>query len=199
VAATFDIDGAPQGMRTNPSRLPCLPRPDVYREEVSEQVAVVESERRSPSQVYLRCRLDLTSVKAFHAFDLTAVAAWQVLRSGASDGTLQVFTSHTTCAMVINEWESGLLVDLEAALERVASSLDQHFWHDDPRVRYENLEDDEPANGHAHVWSMLLGGPSRSVQIGNGELQLGKWQRIILLELDRPRQREVRLQVEGWR
>lgn len=193
----FDIHSP---LKTNGgSRLPELPRPEVLRVIVPPEDAITEAKRSSADRVYQRCRLEFESQGAFQVFDLTQVAMWLVKKTQATDGSLQVFTGHTTCAVIINEWESGLLVDLQAALERLVPALEQHFWHDDLRVRYENLEDDEPANGHAHVRSMLLGGPSKIIPVGEGRLLLGKWQRVMLLELDRARPRQVRLQLDGWK
>lgn len=54
----------------------------------------------------------------------------------------------------------------------------------------------EPVNAHSHLLSMLLGN-TLAVPIANGELQLGTWQSIILVELDGPRTRSVGLQVMG--
>ena len=50
------------------------------------------------------------------------------------------------------------------------------------------MHDDESPNGHSHCMQLMLGA-SESVPVQDGELQLGTWQRIFLVELDGPRPR----------
>ena len=52
-------------------------------------------------------------------------------------------------------------------------------------------------NGHAHCRQGLLASSSQSIPIVDGDLQLGRWQRVFLLELDRARERRVLMQVMG--
>jgi secondary thiamine-phosphate synthase enzyme len=59
-----------------------------------------------------------------------------------------------------------------------------------------NLTPDERRNGHAHCRALLLGS-SVAVNVANGRLQLGRWQRVFLVELDGPRTREVSVLVIG--
>ena len=58
------------------------------------------------------------------------------------------------------------------------------------------MGDDEPPNGHAHLQHQLMS-TSETIPIANGDLQLGEWQRIFLLELDgtRPRKRRILISV----
>ena len=55
----------------------------------------------------------------------------------------------------------------------------------------------DKGNGHSHCMAMLLGGAGESVPIRNGELQLGPWQRVLFIELDRERDRRWIVQVVG--
>jgi secondary thiamine-phosphate synthase enzyme len=59
------------------------------------------------------------------------------------------------------------------------------------------MTEDECPNGHAHCQHLLLG-TSETIPIVDSELLLGRWQRIFLIELDRPRERQVFVQVQGW-
>jgi secondary thiamine-phosphate synthase enzyme len=59
-----------------------------------------------------------------------------------------------------------------------------------------NLAPDERANGHAHCRALLLG-PTALLNVADGRLQLGRWQRVFLVELDGPRRREISVQVLG--
>ena len=54
----------------------------------------------------------------------------------------------------------------------------------------------EPINAHSHLLSMLLGN-SESVPVTDGNLTIGTWQSVMLLELDGPRTRTVGVQIVG--
>ncbi len=97
---------------------------------------------------------------------------------------------HTTCTVVINEFQPALLVDFKTFLEEVVSE-DAHWRHNDPAH-----SDCDRQNADAHLRAMLLG-HSLSLQVSGGEIVLGQWQRVLLAELDGPRTRTVRLQVMG--
>ena len=107
---------------------------------------------------------------------------------GISDGTATVFVIGSTGAVTTTEFEPGLAKhDLKATFEQIAPE-DGHYRHE------ETWHDD---NGHAHVRASLLG-PSLTVPIINGQLQLGTWQQIVLLDFDtRPRSRRIIVQVIG--
>ena len=85
---------------------------------------------------------------------------------------------------------------LDEFLERNAPA-DSHYRHNDFRVRTVHMHDDESPNGHSHCLQLMLG-TSESVPVADGELLLGTWQRIFLVELDGPRtSREVVIQALG--
>ena len=73
---------------------------------------------------------------------------------------------------------------------------DAPYRHDDMDVREVNLAVGERPNGHAHCHALLLGS-SASLNLADGRLQLGRWQRVFLVELDGPRPREVSVLVFG--
>lgn len=113
--------------------------------------------------------------------DITGEVEKFVIESGVKEGAVNIFTKHTTTAIIVNENEPGLLRDYEKLVEFV------------PRGRgYEHDRIDD--NAHAHLRSVLLG-PSKVVPIIEGNLALGTWQRIFLAEFDGPRVREVIAQV----
>jgi thiamine phosphate synthase YjbQ (UPF0047 family) len=76
-------------------------------------------------------------------------------------------------------------------LERLAPAA-AVYCHDDLMRRTVNLAVGEPANGHSHCRALLLGATA-ALNIVDGELQLGRWQRVFLAELDGPRTRDVSL------
>jgi secondary thiamine-phosphate synthase enzyme len=107
---------------------------------------------------------------------------------------------HTTTAIVVNEREPLLHDDFARLFERTAP-IDQRYDHDDLTVRTVNLTDDERANGHAHCRALVLP-TSVCLNVVDGRMQLGCWQRVFLVELDGPRMRAVSallLGGEGWR
>jgi secondary thiamine-phosphate synthase enzyme len=85
------------------------------------------------------------------------------------------------------EYESGAVKDLKAAVERIAPR-GIHYHHD---ARWGD------GNGFAHVRAALLG-PSLTVPFASRKPLLGTWQQIVLVDFDnRPRTREVIIQVVG--
>ena len=127
--------------------------------------------------------------------DITERVAEIVQRSGVANGQALVFSRHTTAAVRVQEAEPLLLRDMTACLERLAPQ-DIDYHHNDFRVRTVNMTEDESPNGHAHCRHLFLGA-SETVPVVGGHLALGRWQRIFLIELDHPRQREVHVQVMG--
>jgi len=107
-----------------------------------------------------------------------------------------VFTRHTTAAIEINEDEPLLMEDLKQFLLRIAPR-DGNYKHNDFFIRTANMTEDECPNGHAHCQHLLLG-TSETIPVVDSELLLGRWQCIFLIELDRPRERQVFIQVQGW-
>ncbi len=108
--------------------------------------------------------------------------------SNISDGIVCVFNVGSTAGITTTEYEPGLAnYDLEAAFERFAPK----------NARYEHEETWHDDNGHSHVRASFLG-PSLTVPLVNGQLTLGTWQQIILIEFDtRPRERSVVCQIVG--
>ena len=117
--------------------------------------------------------------------------------SGVTDGCVVAFCAHTTCALLINEWEDGALDDLRRRLEALVPA-EVYYAHDDLERRTQNLQEGhERANGQAHVTQMLLSATSHAVPVTAGEPVLGQWQRLLLLELDEPKDRSIVFHVFG--
>lgn len=127
--------------------------------------------------------------------DLTDQIQAIVDASGVSHGQVTIFSQHTTAAIRINEHEPLLLQDFTAFLERVAPEC-ANYRHNDFSVRTVNMTTDECANAHAHCRHLLMS-TSETIPIVDGEMCLGTWQRVFLLELDHPRERSVVVQVLG--
>jgi len=121
--------------------------------------------------------------------DITERLEALVAAAGLRVGILSVQTLHTTTAVIVNEHEPLLFRDfaemLDAAARRTAA-----YHHDDPARRTVNVTADERVNGHAHCQALLLGS-SVALTVVEGRLRLGRWQRVFLVELDGPREREL--------
>ncbi|HEY1331692.1 MAG TPA: secondary thiamine-phosphate synthase enzyme YjbQ [Actinomycetota bacterium] len=129
--------------------------------------------------------------------DLTDELRRAIKDSGVTDGCAVAFCAHTTCALLINEWEDGALSDLRARLEALVPS-GIYYAHDDLERRTQNLQEGhERENGQAHVTQMVLSATSHAIPVGGGEPLFGRWQRLLLLELDEPKDRDVVFHVFG--
>lgn len=133
-----------------------------------------------------------------HAFvDLTDDLRRSIKDSGVTDGCAVVFCAHTTCTLLVNEWEDGAMDDLRRRLEALVPP-DVYYAHDDLERRTQNLQEGhERENGQAHVTQMIVGGSSHAIPVAAGEPLFGQWQRLLLLELDEPKDRSVVFHVFG--
>ena len=140
-------------------------------------------------------RLVIETNSAPEFIDITERVLGHVRDTGVHDGLVNVYSRHTTAAIKINENEPLLLQDMEEFLRRIAHP-DAYYRHNDFTVRTVNMTEDECPNGHAHCQNLLMS-TSETLPIVGGEVQLGTWQRIFLVELDtyRPRPRQVLLTV----
>ncbi|MBN2331215.1 MAG: YjbQ family protein [Candidatus Aenigmarchaeota archaeon] len=119
--------------------------------------------------------------------DITGDVKGVVSRSKIKEGSALVFVSGSTASVSTMEHEPNLAKDVKRALDKMApygKDYEHHkTWGDD--------------NGPAHVRSTMLG-PSITVPVHDGELMLGTWQQIVVLDFDtRPRSRELVIQVSG--
>jgi secondary thiamine-phosphate synthase enzyme len=128
--------------------------------------------------------------------DITDEVLAAVEASEIREGSVTVFSRHTTAAVKINENEPLLLEDLARFLER-AAPREADYRHNDFVIRTVNMTEDECPNGHSHCQHLLLSA-SETIPVCDGAALLGRWQRIFLIELDRPRLRQVVIQVQGW-
>lgn len=139
--------------------------------------------------------IHLHSSECLEFIDLTEKIEEIVDESGVRNGLVNIQTLHTTTAIIINEREPLLIEDMKARLESLAPR-DARYRHDDFQIRTVNLEPDEPENGHSHCKALFLRA-SETINISEGKLLLGRWQRIFLIELDRPRERRVSVMIMG--
>ena len=130
--------------------------------------------------------------------DITEEVQEAVRESGVREGVCCVYSPHTTCSVRVNEYERGFLEDFSVLLRRLVPT-EHYYAHDDWDRRTENVseEDMEASNGHSHCMSMLMGPAGESIPVREGVLCLGRWQRVLFLELDRERDRRWLVHVVG--
>jgi secondary thiamine-phosphate synthase enzyme len=119
--------------------------------------------------------------------DITGQTSKAVKESKLEDGIVTVFVPGSTAAITTIEYEPGLTQDFPRMLSRIAPKdieyQHDNTWHD--------------GNGHSHVKASLIG-PSLTIPFKDGNLMLGTWQQLVLLETDtRPRERKIILQIIG--
>jgi secondary thiamine-phosphate synthase enzyme len=119
--------------------------------------------------------------------DITAEVVKGVSESGISSGTVTIFIPGSTAGVTTIEYEGGAIRDFQEAIERIAPK-DIGYHHD---ARWGD------GNGYSHVRAALLGA-SLTVPFTATGLLLGTWQQIIVVDFDnRPRSREIILQIIG--
>jgi secondary thiamine-phosphate synthase enzyme len=149
----------------------------------------------APSRTCRRSTIRISTEHPTQFIDLTSDLEAFVAASGIQSGLLNVQSLHTTAAIVVNEYEPLLLTDIAGLLERLAPA-DAVYRHDNITLRTANCVLGEPPNGHSHCRALLLGSTA-ALNVIDGELQLGRWQCVFLVELDGPRTRDVSLLLLG--
>ena len=137
--------------------------------------------------------IELDTGQAISLHDLTADIRDTVSGSGIRNGFVTVTSQHTTTAITINEHEERLIEDVKTFLARLIPPGDEYLHND---IHLRDCAPDEPENAHSHLASMLLGS-SEVIALTEGELVLGQYQSVMLVELDGPRTRRVSVQVVG--
>lgn len=141
-------------------------------------------------------RIHVRTTAAVGVVDLTARVEGFLKAACLEAGWVNVQTRHTTTGICVNENEPLLLADVLVLLERLAPR-GAGYAHDELHLR-PGVPPDERPNGHAHAKALLLR-TAETVNVAAGRLQLGTWQRVLLVELDGPREREVSLLALGER
>jgi secondary thiamine-phosphate synthase enzyme len=143
---------------------------------------------RHPQSVWHHLELRVTSDFPTQFIDLTERLDRIVAAAAIRTGLLTVQTRHTTTAIVINEPEPLLMIDFAQLFEEIAPS--SRAYRHDSGARVVNLTPHERTNGHAHCRALLL--PTTAcLTIAHGRIQLGRWQKVLFVELDGPQERSV--------
>ncbi|MBN2052142.1 YjbQ family protein [Candidatus Woesearchaeota archaeon] len=121
----------------------------------------------------------ISTNKKQELIDITDQVNALVVKSRVKEGLCHVFVKHATAAVIINENDDpNICIDLINALNKA--------FPDNAGYLHDSID----GNAGAHIKAAVLG-PSETVPVTNGRLDLGRWQAVMLVELDGPRQREV--------
>jgi len=119
--------------------------------------------------------------------DMTHHVAGVLERSKIEDGLVTVFCPGSTGAVTTIEYESGVLKDLQKAIEKIIPS----------NIPYEHDRRWGDGNGFSHVRAALMK-PSLTIPLIKGRLTLGTWQQIVFIDFDnRRRDRNILVHIVG--
>lgn len=121
--------------------------------------------------------LTISTHKKDQVIDITGAIERHLQDEENTEGLCSIFVAHTTCALTTADLDPGTDRDLLDALRQLLPQLSYRHPHD-------------PSHTPDHILSSILG-PSLVVPYRNRQLLLGTWQRVILVELDGPRQRTI--------
>ena len=96
-----------------------------------------------------------------------------------SEGVAIVFITHTTASLTTADLDPGTDLDFLDAIESLS-----------PKLKYRHPHD--PSHANDHIMSSIIGS-SLSIPVSNNKLLLGTWQRVVLVELNGPRERKISL------
>jgi len=126
----------------------------------------------------MREDLTISTSKKQEMLDITRDVNKIIKKSGIKNGICNIFITHATAAIVINEnYDPNICLDL---LDSLNKNIPQGIW------RHDKID----GNADSHIKSSILG-PGETVPIENGKLLLGRWQSLMITELDGPRERTI--------
>jgi secondary thiamine-phosphate synthase enzyme len=122
-------------------------------------------------------RLQINTTALKQIIDLTDQVQSVVRQAKLSEGLCSLFVSHTTAGVTTGEIGEGTEQDFLQIVEEII-----------PRIRFRHAHD--PSHAWSHMAASILG-PSLTIPVSAGQLILGTWQSVMLVELDGPRERIV--------
>ena len=121
--------------------------------------------------------LTIQTTRKDEVIDITDNIEEILSQQTSQEGLCTIFVKHTTCCITTADLDPGTDLDL---LDALRGTL--------PKIHYRHPHD--PSHAPDHILSSLIG-PSVIIPFAYGKLDLGVWQRVVLIELDGPRQRNV--------
>ena len=140
-----------------------------------------------PGSLTFVAEIPVTTGGELDVVDITGDVQLVISRSGISDGLVHIFIAGATAGLTTIEFEPGAVADLKEAIS-ILVPREKEYAHN---ARWGD------GNGHSHVRAAMLG-PDITVPVRDGNLLVGTWQQIILVEFDtRSRKRKAYLTVMG--
>jgi secondary thiamine-phosphate synthase enzyme len=109
--------------------------------------------------------------------DITGEVQSLVKEKGITEGMCSLFLTHTSAALTTADLDEGTDLDMVDAFEKVVPDLPYRHPHNPDHVKY-------------HILASIIGA-SLSIPVEKGELLLGPWQKIVLIEFGGPRERTI--------
>jgi len=122
-------------------------------------------------------QLIISSKKKKEIVDITERINQELGKQGVKNGLCILFIKHSTGALTTADLDPGTDLDMLDAFEEIIPKLHYRHPHD-------------PSHVPDHIMSSIIGA-SQTIPIENGELDLGMWQRVVMVELDGPRERKI--------
>ena len=166
-------------------------KPKINSKSVDYKVVKLDSPNSSN---YNTVAVHFTTEENNQFCDFTGFILKHVKESDVVNGSLNLYTPHTTTCFIINESETGYINDFKSSIENLIPS-EKYYEHDDWEKRTENMQEDEFKNGRSHVRAAIVGSPNVTIPIVESELLLGRWQKIFFVELDCSRDRRFFVQI----
>lgn len=122
-------------------------------------------------------KLSINTRNKRQVLDITDTINSELEKQGFKDGVCHLFLTHTTAAITTADLDPGTDQDYLNAFENIVPKLNYNHPHN-------------PSHMPDHILSSLIG-TSLSIPVENGQLVLGTWQRVVLIEFDGPRERTL--------
>jgi len=139
--------------------------------------------------------IEFKTSKTLDFIDITDKVEDFIKESEIKNGLVNIQILHTSAGLIVNENEPLLIEDFKKNIENIAKST-ENYNHDDFDRRTVNMCNNECKNGHAHCKSIYFL-VNATLNLIDKKLQLGQWQRVFLVELDKSRQRKIQIQIIG--
>ncbi|MFH2002806.1 MAG: secondary thiamine-phosphate synthase enzyme YjbQ [Planctomycetota bacterium] len=140
--------------------------------------------------------LHFTTAGRRDVVDLTDDIDLLIIKLGMVSGTIHIKAKHTTARVLEQENEPQFHIDLFEKLDQIAPPNDDYRHDMIGTLRVINVCDGECANGWAHIQASFI--PNNlTVHVFNGQRIKGRWDRVLLLEFDRSRDRDVSVVLDG--
>ena len=151
--------------------------------------------------------LSISTGRAMTLVDITKEVAEVVKKTGIKEGVVTVLSKHTTVGVCLQEFEPRFCDDARQFLLKLAPPYYPWLHNDiDQRVgppdwpggdeAWRNFRAGESPNAHSHLIAMTVG-TTESIPIHNAAMTIGKYQNVILVDVDGPKKRTVCVQVMG--